>query len=187
MDEQKDQGASVREKAKQLVNLLRDDERLKIERSKAFTAREKFARNAMGISSDNKIIYATINPNGGGGGRQALGVSSRMNGGNYADPYGGAAGGGGGGGGGKPLAADIEAVRPSDPNEEDLQIKLAIMLSQQEQEEEEKRKRNDEAKLQIALEQSKFEGQPNGVRVCSFKGPIRLIYNQIFLLFLKAS
>jgi len=162
MDEQKDQGASVREKAKQLVNLLRDDERLKIERSKAFTAREKFARNAMGISSDNKIIYATINPNGGGGGRQALGVSSRTNGGNYADPYGGAAG----GGGGKPLAADIEAVRPSDPNEEDLKIKLAIMLSQQEQEEEEKRKRNDEAKLQIALEQSKFEGQPNGVRVC---------------------
>ena len=159
MDEQKDQGASVREKAKQLVNLLRDDERLKIERSKAFTAREKFARNAMGISSDNKIIYATMNPGGGGNnygvGRQALGVSSRTNGGNYADPYGGA--------GGKPLAADIEAVRPSDPNEEDLQIKLAIMLSQQEQEEEEKRKRNDEAKLQIALEQSKFEGQPNGV------------------------
>ena len=162
MDEQKDQGASVREKAKQLVNLLRDDERLKIERSKAFTAREKFARNAMGISSDNKIVYASINPGGGGGGnfgggRQALGVSSRTNGGNYADPYGGA------GSGNKHLAADIEAVRPSDPNEEDLQIKLAIMLSQQEQEEEEKRKRNDEAKLQIALEQSKFEGQPNGV------------------------
>ena len=183
MDEQKDQGARVREKAKQLVNLLRDDERLKIERSKAFTAREKFARNAMGISSDNKIIYATVNPNGGGGGgRQALGVSSRTNGGNYADPYGGAAGGGGGGGGGgKPLAADIEAVRPSDPNEEDLQIKLAIMLSQQEQEEEEKRKRNDEAKLQIALEQSKFEGQPNGVCVLGLGlEPIRFESNKIF-------
>ena len=157
MDEQKDQGASVREKAKQLVNLLRDDERLKIERSKAFTAREKFARNAMGISSENKLIYATMNPNVGVGpnGRQSLGVSTRTNGGNYADPYGGA--------GAKPLAAEIEAVRPSDPNEEDLQIKLAIMLSQQEHEDEEQRKRNDEAKLQIALEQSKSEGQPNGV------------------------
>lgn len=57
----------------------------------------------------------------------------------------------------------MEAVRPSDANEEDLQIKLAIMLSQQEHEEEVQRKRADEAKLQIALEQSKSEGQPNGV------------------------
>ena len=162
MDEQKDQGASVREKAKQLVSLLRDDERLKTERSKAFSAREKFARNAMGISSDNKMVYSTINPNvgvGPNGGRQLLGTSSRANGGNYADPYGGA-------GGGKPLAAEIEAVRPADPSEEDLQIKLAIMLSKQEHDDEEQRKRTDEAKLQIALEQSKVEGQPNGVSLC---------------------
>jgi epsin len=37
------------------------------------------------------------------------------------------------------------------------------MLSQQEHEDEEARKRNDDAKLQIALEQSKSEGQPNGL------------------------
>ena len=52
-------------------------------------------------------------------------------------------------------------MRPSDANEEDLQIKLAIMLSQQEHEEGEQRKRADEVKMQIALEQSKTEGQPN--------------------------
>ena len=64
MDEQKDQGAVVRDKAKQLVGLLRDDERLKMERQKAFRARERYAQNAMGISSDNKLIFATSNPNG---------------------------------------------------------------------------------------------------------------------------
>jgi epsin len=150
MEEQKDQGASVREKAKQLVNLLRDDERLKAERSKAFRARERYAQNAMGISSDNKIIYATGNP------VKFASASSRTTGGNYADPYGGSSA-------PNNLAPEIEAVRPSDANEEDLQIKLAIMLSQQEHEDEVQRKRADEAKLQIALEQSKTEGQPNGV------------------------
>jgi epsin len=158
MDEQKDQGASVREKAKQLVNLLRDDERLKAERAKAFRARERYAQNAMGISSDNKIIYASGNP------VKFAGASTRANGGTYADPYGGTAA-------AANLAPEIEAVRPSDANEEDLQIKLAIMLSQQEHEDEVQRKRADEAKLQIALEQSKTEGQPNGV--CF---PLKLIF-----------
>lgn len=151
MDEQKDQGSSVREKAKQLVNLLRDDERLKAERSKAFRARERYAQNAMGISSDNKIIYATGNP------IKFAGNSTRSNGGSYADPYGGSAV------ANNNLAPEIEAVRPSDANEEDLQIKLAIMLSQQEHEDEVSRQRADQAKLQIALEQSKTEGQPNGL------------------------
>lgn len=153
MEEQKDQGASVREKAKQLVNLLRDDERLKQERAKAFKARERFAQNAMGISSDNKLTFASGNLHGKSAGY--TGTSSKTSG-NYADPYGGAAG-------NSSLNPELEAVRPSDANEEDLQIKLAIMLSQQEHEEELQKKRADEAKLQIALEQSKTEGQPNGL------------------------
>jgi epsin len=159
MEEQKDQGASVREKAKQLVNLLRDDERLKAERTKAFKARERFAQNAMGISSDNKIVYANRHLTGQGSLKQPNA--------SYVDPYGGAAAAAVGAPGSRPdsagLAPDLEAVRPSDANEEDLQIKLAIMLSQQEHEEDVQRKRADDAKLQIALEQSKFEGQPNGV------------------------
>jgi epsin len=139
MEEQKDQGANVREKAKQLVNLLRDDDRLKDERAKAFIARERYAQNAMGISSDNKMVFAAGIPKSAPKPNVA-----------YANPYGVSS-----------VATDLEAVRPSDPNEEDLQIKLAIMLSQQEHEEEEKRKRADDAKLQLALEQSKSEGQPN--------------------------
>ena len=149
MEEQKDQGQSVREKAKQLVNLLKDDERLKEERKKAFKARERFAQNAMGISSDNKMTFATSN-------RNSLGKMDSS----YTDPYGGA---GAVGGPRSSLAPELEAVRPSDENEEVLQLKIALALSQQEAEDEEKRKRADEAKLQIALEQSKQEGQPNGV------------------------
>jgi epsin len=159
LEEQKDQGASVREKAKQLVNLLRDDERLKQERTKAFKARERFAQNAMGISSDNKLTYASGNFNQQGRAAGFAGISAKTAG-NYADPYGGASA--------SNLNPDLEAVRPSDANEEDLQIKLAIMLSQQEHEEEVQRKRADEAKLHLALEQSKTEGQPNGVRINLF-------------------
>jgi epsin len=50
--ENKDQGLNVREKAKQLVSLLKDDERLKNERTKALMAKKRFAQNSMGISSD---------------------------------------------------------------------------------------------------------------------------------------
>ena len=120
----------------------------------------------MGISSDNKMTYATSNAN-------RLGVSTKAGGGNYGDPYGGASGIGAAAGmtaaeaAAAGLAPELEAVRPSDANEEDLQLKLAIMLSQQEHEEEVQRKRQDDAKLQIALEQSKTEGQPNGVSLHS--------------------
>ena len=117
----------------------------------------------MGISSDNKMTFAT---NAAATGRLHAGVSAR---GNYADPYGSglASGTAPAAEGASNLAPDLEAVRPSDANEEDLQIKLAIMLSQQEHEEEVQRKRADEAKLHLALEQSKTEGQPNGVSVPS--------------------
>lgn len=173
VEENKDQGANVRDKAKQLVSLLRDDERLKQERLKALKARERYAQNAMGISSDNKVTFSTI----GAGSRLHQGSSTRS-GGNYSDPYGG-----GrslsvdneyttttvptGGANRIPLAPEIEAVRPSDATEEEIQMNLALMLSKQEHEEEVQRKRADEAKLQLAIEQSKLEtsttSQDNGL------------------------
>ena len=153
IEEQKDQGLSVREKAKQLVSLLRDDERLKSERSKAFKVRERNAQNAMGISSDNKIIYGTGNPQTRTGNPAKNGAASVSNLSAVQTTS---------------LTSEIEAVRPSDTCEEDLQIKIALMLSKQDHEEEVKRKRADEAKLQIALEESKFEGQPNKVKCLDF-------------------
>lgn len=46
----KDQGVNVREKAKQLVALLKDDERLKEERAHALKTKEKLAQTATGES-----------------------------------------------------------------------------------------------------------------------------------------
>uniref|UniRef100_H2ZDS9 ENTH domain-containing protein n=1 Tax=Ciona savignyi TaxID=51511 RepID=H2ZDS9_CIOSA len=53
----KDQGSNVREKSKQLVNLLKDDERLKTERERALKAKERFAQATTGIGSDHKVVY----------------------------------------------------------------------------------------------------------------------------------
>lgn len=51
----KDQGLNVREKSKQLVALLKDDERLKTERSRAIKAKERFAQATTGIGSDRSV------------------------------------------------------------------------------------------------------------------------------------
>ena len=55
IEDNKDQGMNVREKAKQLVALLKDDERLKNERAKSLKAKERFALNAMGVGN-SKIV-----------------------------------------------------------------------------------------------------------------------------------
>ena len=52
MEGHKDQGINVREKAKQLVALLRDDERLRNERARALKAKERFAQSLIGFGSD---------------------------------------------------------------------------------------------------------------------------------------
>lgn len=52
MDGHKDQGINVREKAKQLVALLKDDERLRNERARALKAKERFAQSVSGFGSD---------------------------------------------------------------------------------------------------------------------------------------
>lgn len=59
-EDNKDQGMNVREKAKQLVALLKDDERLRNERAKALKAKERFAQNAMGIGSDDKVCLKKL-------------------------------------------------------------------------------------------------------------------------------
>lgn len=48
----KDQGVNVREKAKQLVALLKDDERLRNERARALKAKERFTQSVSGFGSD---------------------------------------------------------------------------------------------------------------------------------------
>ena len=49
VEETRDYGQNIREKARQLTTLLKDSERLKNERAKALKAKEKFAQNSAGV------------------------------------------------------------------------------------------------------------------------------------------
>lgn len=62
MEGPKDQGINVREKAKQLVALLKDDERLKNERARALKAKERSVQSMRGFGSDGAD---TISPGSG--------------------------------------------------------------------------------------------------------------------------
>lgn len=55
----KDRGQSVREKAKHLVILLQDEEKLKSERMRAMKAKERLAQNATGFGSDGSSVSST--------------------------------------------------------------------------------------------------------------------------------
>lgn len=59
MDGHKDQGVNVRERAKSLVALLKDDERLRNERIRALKAKERSAQSMSGFGSDG---LDTISP-----------------------------------------------------------------------------------------------------------------------------
>lgn len=131
MEEGKDQGMHVREKAKQLVSLLKDDERLKNERARALKAKERFARTASGFGSDGSIDGPTHK-------------DSRPP--NWGDGEAAAAA-------GKPVS-EIEFVRPQTVGEEELQLQLAMAMSREEAEQEEQKRRSDDVRLQLALSQS---------------------------------
>lgn len=126
MEEGKDQGLHVREKAKQLVSLLKDDERLKNERAKALKAKERFAQHASGFGSDGSIDGPTHRetPTWSGTGEEP-----------------------------RP-AADIEFVRPQTAGEEELQLQLAMAMSREEADQEEQKRRSDDVRLQLAISQS---------------------------------
>jgi len=53
VEDNKDQGLNVREKAKAMVSLLKDDERLKNERTRALKAKERFAQSTQGYHPDH--------------------------------------------------------------------------------------------------------------------------------------
>nr|AAF05113.1 Liquid facets [Drosophila melanogaster] len=133
-EEGKDQGTHVREKAKQLVTLLKDDERLKNERVKAQKAKERFAQNPSGFGSDGYID----------------GPSQRdLPPGWQEEP--------------PKSVSELEMVRPQTAGEEELQLQLAMAMSREEAEQEEAKRRSDDVRLQLALSQSEQDFKdPNG-------------------------
>jgi len=146
LDDNKDQGINVREKAKSLVALLKDDERLRNERVRALKAKERFAQSAAGIGSDT-VYNATARE------RQEAQVhrirsSSPMVGVPDATELDTA----------RPqTAAEIEAARPQNAGEEELQLQLALAMSREEAEQEESKSKSDDMRLQLALQKSKEE------------------------------
>lgn len=137
--EGKDQGLSVREKARQLVNLLTDDDRLKNERARALKAKQRFAQSTTAFGSDTQLetptshTYPTLSGNAGNGGVSGVSGDSVSS-----------------------------LARPLTAGEEELQLQLALAMSREEAERDERRRRSDDVRLQLAISQSQndFQTEP---------------------------
>lgn len=134
-EESKDQGLSIREKSKMLVNLLKDDERLKIERSRAMKAKERFSQSISCLDS-------------GESGEQTFRQSS-----SYPESL-------SDGATSRQLNSDLESARPQTAGEEKLQLELALAMSKEEAEQEERLRKNDDIRLKLALEESEKNAKP---------------------------
>ncbi|KAJ8001505.1 hypothetical protein DPEC_G00170180 [Dallia pectoralis] len=131
----RDQGGNVREKARQLVSLLRDEERLRQERSQALKTKERMAGGRVGGGT------------GGGGGTGHGGVPPANHPGRrtsqpsmavlYGEEFSRSRG--------SPSsfnssssspreASDLEQARPQTSGEEELQLQLALAMSREESE-----------------------------------------------------
>ncbi|XP_077184062.1 epsin-3 isoform X5 [Paroedura picta] len=142
----KDQGINVREKVKQVMSLLKDEERLKQERTYALKTKERMSLEGMGISSSNS---------------QQLSYGRRAS--QYGDDYGRSRG--------SPssfnsssssprFSSDLEQARPQTTGEEELQLQLALAMSREEAEKQPLppvSSTDEDLQLQIVLNLSKEE------------------------------
>ncbi|XP_069501779.1 epsin-2 isoform X3 [Ambystoma mexicanum] len=141
----KDQGINVREKSRQLVTLLKDDERLKIERAQALKTKERMAQVATAVGSNNQINF------GRGSSQPNLSTSYSeheygKSGGSPASYHGSTSPG---------VSSELEQARPQTSGEEELQLQLALAMSREAAEQEERIRRGDDLRLQMALEESR--------------------------------
>ncbi|KAM3916741.1 epsin-2 isoform 3-T5 [Leptodactylus fuscus] len=141
----KDQGINVREKSKQLVSLLKDDERLKGERAQALKTKERMAQVATGVGSNNQISF------GRGSSQPNLSTSYSeqdygKSGGSPASYHGSTS---------PRVSSELEQARPQTSGEEELQLQLALAMSREVAEQEERIRRGDDLRLQMALEESR--------------------------------
>nr|XP_061844104.1 epsin-3-like isoform X1 [Nerophis lumbriciformis] len=166
----RDQGANVREKARQLVCLLRDDERLRQERSQALKTKERMA--AGGSGGGGGAAAAVAGGGGGGGGMyggippsyhpgrrtsqpsmavlygedvsRSRGSPSSFNSASSSSPR---------------AASDLEQARPQTSGEEELQLQLALAMSREESQKEKRCRQGDESLLRKVLDESRRENQ----------------------------
>ncbi|XP_011604154.2 epsin-1 isoform X1 [Takifugu rubripes] len=142
----KDQGVNVREKAKQLVTLLKDEERLREERIHALKTKEKMAQTSSASSAPSApSIGGSLSAGSQSGGAdpdQAWPQSS----------------------GEEDLQLQLalamskeEAEQTSMDTLEDAEVRYAMTLSKELQQKEERLRRGDDLRLQMAIEESKRE------------------------------
>ncbi|KAG8569684.1 hypothetical protein GDO81_014520 [Engystomops pustulosus] len=147
----KDQGVNVREKAKQLVSLLKDDERLKEERAHALKTKEKLAQTSTASSASSTLNPATEAeqawPQSSGEEelqlQLALAMSKEEAEQTSRSP--------------PPVSSFPISSKPLPVSEEELQLQLALSLSKEEHDKEERIRRGDDLRLQMAIEESKKE------------------------------
>ncbi|KAL1452884.1 hypothetical protein WDU94_007070 [Cyamophila willieti] len=146
LEDGKDQGFNVREKAKTLVTLLEDEERLKNERARQLKARERFQRSTSsgfgseGSSSYRDTRFSCNTPSG----LASTTAASRSDWTRKISPE---------------ELAKLESARPQTAGEEELQLQLALAMSREEAEQEEQKKKSDEVRLQLALSASQSENE----------------------------
>ncbi|XP_053210710.1 epsin-2-like [Panonychus citri] len=138
LEDNKDQGMNVREKSKALVALLKDDERLKTERTRALTAKERFAQSVSLMNAPSGIETIPKPLASLGSFRESIASASALE-------------------AGKPLPSDLESARPQTKGEEELQLQLALAMSKEEAEQEDRLRKNDEIRFQLALNESQKE------------------------------
>ncbi|XP_056143396.1 epsin-3 isoform X3 [Lampris incognitus] len=150
----RDQGVNVREKAKQLVALIRDDERLKQERTQALKTKERMAGAAARMGSGSlpppypgrRTSQPSMAALYGDEFSRSRGSPSSFHS-SSSSPR---------------LAPDLEQARPQTSGEEELQLQLALAMSREENEKEQRSRQGDESMLRKALEESKREMEAKG-------------------------
>ncbi|XP_047454268.1 epsin-1 isoform X3 [Mugil cephalus] len=142
----KDQGVNVREKAKQLVTLLKDEERLREERIHALKTKEKMAQTSSASSAPSAPSL---------GGSLSLGSHSGGADPEQAWPQ---------STGEEDLQLQLalamskeEAEQTNEDPLEDAELRYALTLSKEIHQKEERLRRGDDLRLQMAIEESKRE------------------------------
>uniref|UniRef100_A0A8B9NXP9 Epsin 3 n=1 Tax=Apteryx owenii TaxID=8824 RepID=A0A8B9NXP9_APTOW len=138
----KDQGINIREKVKQVMALLKDEERLKQERAHALQTKERMALEGMGSGSHQLAYGRRASPYGDDYGR-ARGSPSSFNSSSSSPRF----------------SSDLEQARPQTTGEEELQLQLALAMSREEAEKPLPpiSSTDEERQLQLALALSKEE------------------------------
>ncbi|XP_074745708.1 epsin-3 isoform X2 [Strix uralensis] len=133
----KDQGINIREKVKQVMALLKDEERLKQERAHALQTKERMALEGMGSGSHQVAYGHRASPYGDDYGR-TRGSPSSFNSSSSSPRF----------------ASDLEQARPQTTGEEELQLQLALAMSREEAEKEVRAWQGENSLLQRAVEET---------------------------------